>query len=312
MARKPELANPANINKRVSNLLENLGSKVRNFAVLDKKGQLVGEVRELVLDAGNRLNLVISQRVNQYSLESSGKQLTDGYKLLKLRSQRIQKIDHPTQSIFVDLEKSEIENMPENLEVNKPGAQIISDSSNEKIVNNQTTNGSLENTNSSLETTNRNIETTNVAEISEENIINLLEERLVVNSNKRKVGDVIVRKEIETRMVQVPVRREKLIVEQVSPEHKQLAEIDLGQEAISSINLTEEAISEVASIDNGLTVSGLFTSPKIASLLLNAIALEQQSGCQQVRVSIVVDNEEYRQKYQEWFDRCSQGQAPKA
>jgi len=36
----------------------------------------------------------------------------------------------------------------------------------------------------------------------------------------------------ETRMVQVqvPVRHEKLIVEQVSPERKQLAEIDLGQE----------------------------------------------------------------------------------
>ncbi|OUL19918.1 DUF2382 domain-containing protein [Nostoc sp. 106C] len=306
VARKPELANPAaTINQRVSKLLENLGSKVRNFAVLDKKGQLVGEVRELVLDAGNRLNLVISQRVNQYSLEFSGKHLTDRYKLLKLRSQRIQKIDHATQSIFVDLEKSEIENMPENLEVNKTGEQIISDSSSEQIVNNQTLNGSLETKNGNLEATNR-------AEISEENIINLLEERLVVNSNKRKVGDVIVRKEIETRMVQVPVRREKLIVEQVSPEHKQLAEIDLGQETISSINLTEEEISEVANLDNGLTVNGLFTSPKIASLLLNAIALEKQPGCQQVRVTIVVDNEEYRQKYQEWFDRCSQGQAPKA
>jgi len=43
------------------------------------------------------------------------------------------------------------------------------------------------------------------------------------------VGEVIVRKVIETRMVevQVPVRHEKLIVEQVSPERKQLAEIDL-------------------------------------------------------------------------------------
>jgi len=41
----------------------------------------------------------------------------------------------------------------------------------------------------------------------------------------------IVQPVVETRMVvQVPVRHEKLIVEQVSPERKQLAEIDLGQE----------------------------------------------------------------------------------
>lgn len=296
VARKSEPATPANINQRISNLLKNLGSKVKNFAVIDKKGQLLGEVRELVLDGENRLNLVISQLINQQGVESVGKQFTDKYKLLRLRSQRIQKIDHPTQSIFVDLDKSEIEDMPENLDADQSGKQIISDISTEKLVNGQNTNG--------------NLHRENLAEVSEENIIRLLEERLVVNSNQRKVGDVIVRKEIETRMVQVPVRREKLIVEQVSPEHKQLAEIDLGQAEISGMELPKGEISEVASLDNGLTVNGLFSSPKIASLLLNAIALEKKTGCQQIRVSIVVDNEEYRQKYQEWFDRCSQGQQP--
>jgi len=70
------------------------------------------------------------------------------------------------------------------------------------------------------------------SEILSEELIRLLGERVVVDRNKRKVGEVIVRKVIETRMVQVqvPVRHEKLIVEQVSPERKQLAEIDLGQE----------------------------------------------------------------------------------
>ncbi|BAY26190.1 hypothetical protein NIES2100_60040 [Calothrix sp. NIES-2100] len=297
VTRKSEIANPANISNRISKMLDNLSSKVKNFAVLDKKGQLIGEVKNLILDSENRLNLVISQWDNQYSLESNSKQYTDNF--LQLRSQRIQKIDNPTQSIFLDLEKSEIDNTPENVSAHKQGGQIMSDGSNGQIANNPTINSSLE--------------TTSVAEVQEEEIIQLLEERLVINSSKRKVGDVIVRKEIETRMVQVPVRREKLIVEQVSPEYKQLAEIDLGEETIADINLTEASeIPEVASLDNGLTVSGLFSSPKIASLLLNAIALEKQPGYQQVRVSIVVDNEEYRQKYQEWFDRCSLGQAPKA
>ena len=128
---------------------------------------------------------------------------------------------------------------------------------------------------------------------------------------RQKIGDVIVRKQIETRIIQVPVRREKLIVEQVSPEHKQLAEIDLGEGENFGVDLIPGEIDELVNFDSGLTVSGLFSSPKIASLLLNAIALEKNHGCQQVRVSIVVQNQDQQQKYQEWFERCSQGQKPK-
>ncbi|MBD2357357.1 DUF2382 domain-containing protein [Tolypothrix sp. FACHB-123] len=306
LAIKPELVKPVSLNQRISNLLEHLSSKVRNFAVLDKQGQLLGEVKELTLDAENRLILILKQWSNQQDIQAHDQQLTDNYQLLKLRSKQIQKIDSPTQSIFVDLEKAEVENLPENLSANKQGGQIMSDGANGQVANNQTLNNNLEG----------NLVTTSSSEIQEEEIINLLEERLVVNSSKRKIGDVIVRKEIETRMVQVPVRREKLIVEQVSPEHKQLAEIDLGEEKIAGIELAEAQISEGTSLDtsfnSGLTVSGLFSSAKIASLLLNAIALEKQPGCQQVKVSILVDNEEYRQKYQEWFDRCSQNPATKA
>jgi len=81
-------------------------------------------------------------------------------------------------------------------------------------------------------------------------IIRLIEERLVVDRSKRKVGEVIIRKEIETRIIQVPVRREKLIVEQVSPERKRLLEIDLGQAEIAGIELSEPAKSytEISSL----------------------------------------------------------------
>ncbi|MBW4565484.1 MAG: YsnF/AvaK domain-containing protein [Mojavia pulchra JT2-VF2] len=277
-----EQATKVNINKRISTLLDNLGSKVRKFSVIDRQGQLLGEVQDLVLDANHRLNLVISKQKNQ-----KNRKLEDRYGSFLLRSQRIQKIDNPTKSIFIDIEKSEIENMHENLEANRPDGQIA---------NGQNINGDLA--------------TANLPEVEEESIVRLLEERLIINSSQRKVGDVIVRKEIETRMVQVPVRREKLIVEQVSPEHKQLAEIDLGQGEISGIVLSEGEIPEVTTFDNGSTVSGSFSSPKIASLVLNAIALERNHGCKQVRVSIVVENEEQQQKYQEWFDRCSLDKRP--
>ncbi|MEH2264024.1 MAG: DUF2382 domain-containing protein [Nostoc sp.] len=281
--------------------IADLKKKVNNFAVFDRQGQLVGVVHDLIVDANRRLNLVISNRANQQTLEYD-RQLTDkNPSLFRLQSQRIKKIDKPTKSVFIDFNKSEIEYMPEYSETEKPGD--VSDglrlsNSTEQLANNQTINSP--------------VEPVNLAEVSEEQIIRLLEERLVVESSKRKVGEVIVRKVIETRMIEVPVRREKLIVEQISPEHKQLAEIDLGQGEITGVDLTGVERLEVTHFDNGLTVSGEFSSPKTASLLLNAIALERNHGCNQVRVTIAVENESHQKKYQEWFDRCSQGQSPKS
>ncbi|MCC5607781.1 YsnF/AvaK domain-containing protein [Nostoc sp. CHAB 5834] len=286
----------ANPGSQTSNSLADLRKKVNNFAVFDHQGELVGVVHDLIVDNNRRLNLVISNQTNQQTLEY-GEQLADRHpSLFRLQSQRIKKIDKPTKSVFIDLNKSEIEYMPEYLETETPGDRTLSENSTEQLVNYQTTNSP--------------VESVNLEEATEEQIIRLLEERLVVESTKRKIGEVIVRKEIETRMIQVPVRREKLIVEQISPEHKQLAEIDLGQEEISGIDLTEVERLKVQHFGSGLMVSGEFSSPKTASLLLNAIALEQNHGCNQVRVTIAVEDESHQKKYQEWFDRCSKGQQP--
>ena len=283
----------ANSNSRTSTSLADLKNKVNNFTVIDKQGQLVGVVHDLIVDANRRLNLVISNQVNQQTGEYNQQLADKRPSLFRLQSQRIKKIDKPTKSVFIDLNKSEIEYMPEYLETETPGDS----NSTEQLANNRITNSPVEATNSE--------------EASEEQIIRLLEERLVVESSKRKVGEVIVRKVIETRMVQVPVRREKLIVEQISPEHKQLAEIDLGQEEIDGIDLTQVERLEVTHFDSALTVSGEFTSPKTASLLLNAIALELNHGCKLVRVTIAVEDESHQKKYQEWFDRCSKSQSIK-
>ena len=136
--------------------------------------------------------------------------------------------------------------------------------------------------------------------VLDEHIIQLLAERLVVEQKQRKLGEVVVRKEIETRMIQVPVRAEKLIVEQVSPEYKQLAEINLTVEETSN-NLPATTSTDTANLANELSVSGNFNSPKIASVLLNAIALESNHGCKEVRIEIVVEDEEHQKIYQQWF-----------
>jgi stress response protein YsnF/sporulation protein YlmC with PRC-barrel domain len=139
------------------------------------------------------------------------------------------------------------------------------------------------------------------SEIVEEEIVRLLEERLVVNRRKWKVGEVIVRKEIETEIVKVPIRREKLIVEQVGTETKIIAEIDL---AAGEITENQQASSpKLASNQN--TVVGEFLSPKAASNLLEAIALQKHHGCAKVRIEVVVENSELQETYQKMFDRCS-------
>lgn len=136
--------------------------------------------------------------------------------------------------------------------------------------------------------------------LTPETAIQLLEERLTVRSQKRKVGEIVVRKEIETRMVEVPVRREKLIVERVEPGYERIAEIDLGQTYTNG------------TIANGLdtnehkanTVSGEFHSPSVARDLLDAIARTPNHNCAEIRIEIILKDSNHQDTYQAWFDRC--------
>lgn len=139
------------------------------------------------------------------------------------------------------------------------------------------------------------------SEFVDQESIRLLEERLVIDRKKQKVGDVIVRKEIETRMIEVPVRREKLIVEQISPERKQLAEIDLGEGEITGLEFTD-----ITSRESGPVVRGEFVSPQVAARILKAIAAQPRHGCAKVRIELVLHDSEVQDTYQEWFDRYSE------
>ncbi|MER3435202.1 MAG: hypothetical protein C4288_17745 [Leptolyngbya sp. ERB_1_1] len=141
--------------------------------------------------------------------------------------------------------------------------------------------------------------------LTPEEVIQLLEERLVVRSEKRKVGEIVVRKEIETRIVEVPVRREKLIVERVEPTYERIAEIDLGQ---SQLNGKEHKIDHKIDSRNGIakdnTVYGEFDSPRTVSDLLDAIARTPSHDCAEIRIEITLKDSKHQEAYQTWFDRC--------
>jgi hypothetical protein len=272
---------------RIDIALKNLREKIERFIVVDNQGLIIGEVQDLVIGDDRQLDFVVSTK-------------RESNQSFKLKSGSVRKIDSRLRCVFVDIDSLEIRSLNQSFENDKKESIIMS---TQKDTNSIRPMETIENEN------NPEIKSfvPENAELAEEEIIRLLGEKIVVNRSKRKVGEVIVRKEIETRMVQIPVRREKLIVEQVNPEHKQLAEIDLGEEEIPRIASIESEKADL-NTSSGVSVGGEFNSPKTASLLLNAIALERNHGCQKVKVTIVVENEEYQKKYQEWFARTSTSQ----
>ena len=265
---------------QIISLLTNLNKKIRNFAVVDTELEQVGAVKDVIIDSNRQISFIITDA-----------QTTP--KLFILKGQHVQKIDPHLRKIFLIIDRTQVNNLPEyqerNMEINTDAQGLSSDG--------YVADSHIADATSEIHTQQTTLQS--------EDVIKLLEERLVVDRTKRKIGEIIVRKEIETRMVTIPVRRERLIVEQLSPEHKELANIDLGEELSQVESNQEIALTNI--FEGSLTVTGEFSSPKVASLLLNAIALERNHGCQRIQVTIAVDNEQLQQKYQEWFARTSIG-----
>ncbi|MEO1763486.1 MAG: DUF2382 domain-containing protein [Cyanobacteria bacterium J06629_18] len=269
-------------------LISKLKSKVDNFDVIDKQGRLIGKVKDLVVNANRQLNFVIE------NLSRNNAKIP----FLLLNGKLVSQVEPKTKRVFANINESQLTQLPEY------------DKKENKVSNmdNLNTSQSTEYNQYSATTENDEVDSLGKSELIEEfeeDVIRLLGERLVVERSKRKIGEVIIRKEVETRMIQIPVRREKLIVEEPGVEPKQLAEIDLGEEEISQDEFQQGQSIASSDFGTGLTVSGEFDSPKTASLILNAIQLEQNHGCKKVRISIVVEDEEKQQKYQEWFQRTS-------
>jgi stress response protein YsnF len=127
--------------------------------------------------------------------------------------------------------------------------------------------------------------------------IELLEEKLVVNRRRRKIGEVVVRKKIETDIVEVPIQREVLVVEQVGSDaqangHQTIAEVDLNQVAVLRpddpvLSQLSDAVTATETAAN-VTVQGEFLTPQDASLPLGAIADVPHHGCEQVQITCIL------------------------
>jgi stress response protein YsnF len=257
----------------VGNLEDKLDQKLEGFTVLDREGRLLGKVQEMVPGPSRVLNLLVSKP-----------NFSPGTSMFLLSSKLIQAVDPHTNSLMVGITQAESQALPEYSQ-SAPNLPNLAESA---AVGDQ------------LRTSRRS----QGSEVVAQEVVPLLEERLVVNSTRRKIGEVTVRKVVETRIVEVPVRREKLIVEQVNPQRKPLVEIDLGEQA----NETLELINATAQSQAESTVNVEFTSLRTASQLLEVIARQAPQGCRKVRLELVLDNPQDKPKYQAWLDRIGQTQ----
>jgi stress response protein YsnF/sporulation protein YlmC with PRC-barrel domain len=305
LSTKPRSLNEP-VSHRLAFRLDQLRTKLVGFKVVDPEGQLIGEVKDLILNDQQRLNLVVSQPdVNQ------------GERFFLIPSRLVSWVRSRTQTVSITLTQADIRRIPEYhppmqasnestpeaigsimIEQDDP-AQAIDLTSLEGLENQPIppqAQGPLDRTMMPKALS---------GEVVQEETIRLLEERLAVDYTRHKIGEVIVRKEIETRMIEVPVRREKLIVEQVSPEHKQLAEIDLGQGEISGVELRNYITHHPTIRSNNPVISGEFSSSKTAGWLLDAIAHQPNPGVGKIRIEIELEDASNLELYQEWFNRCS-------
>ncbi|MEG4498971.1 DUF2382 domain-containing protein [Microcoleus sp. F10-C6] len=271
---------------RLNRVPEKVRTKLKSFTVKDNQGQLVGKVKDVYFDDNGQLNFVVA---------GLGSENT---RIFLLSIKLLKKVDYHQKALFVSINSEQVDMLP-GVSANA-GSQSLENASepHSEFSNSELTNPSTVMSNlTDADLTDENLETNEEElDIVDREVIRLLEERLVINRSKRKVGEVIVRKEIETRMVQVPIQREKLIVEQVGEDPKVLAEIDLGEGNITGIDLTE-----VKNDRQEPTVKAEFTSVQKASKILNSIASQPRHGCVKVRLELVLEDKQLEDTYQKWM-----------
>lgn len=282
----------AQSNTRVNQVPEKVRTKLKSFTVKDKEGELAGKVKDVYFDASGQLNFVVATTHREKP------------RVFLLNIKLLKKVDYHQKSLFVKLSLEQIQMLPEKSPNDTPEHLEIPPAP-PSVLGHSTPHTPLAAMSNQTETEvpiddRETAENREELDVVDREVIRLLEERLVINRSKRKVGEVIVRKEIETRMVQVPIQREKLIVEQVGDDPKVLAEIDLGEGQITGIDLSELKVDS-----SEPRVMAEFTSVEKASKILNSIASQPRHGCVKVRLEIVLENKELEETYQKWFDNYS-------
>ena len=129
--------------------------------------------------------------------------------------------------------------------------------------------------------------------------VKLYEEKLKVTRRQQKIGEVIVRKQVETRMVQIPISREKLIVERVGQNPERLTEVVISEGKVNGFKY-----DQLNHQDNTLhTSTSQYLEVATAQQLLEAIANLNSASQVRVRLEIVSNDAQDSTEHQRLCDR---------
>lgn len=127
--------------------------------------------------------------------------------------------------------------------------------------------------------------------------ISLLEEKLVVKRSKRKIGEVVVRKAVETRTVHIPIRREKLIVEKVGATTERITEVEVQEEQVNGIKF-----NEFENTNDLYQAQSNFVPLESLQKMLDKIATCSRNQNIKLRLEIITDNLQTQQNCQQICD----------
>jgi stress response protein YsnF len=255
-------------NRDIKSQLSELEKQLISYKVLDRQGIYRAKVTDIYYDVSNELNLLIT-------LVDVDKKLD----LRKLELQDICQLDSDNQEILSNLSSQQLENLP----IYQPVPPHFKDA----LANSPMSDDSMNPAH-------------NERELSEPDTyhISLLEEKLQVNRRQQKVGEVLVRKQVETRMVKVPIRREKLIVERIGKHPKRLTEVVVTEGRVNGFKY-----EELQNTDELHITKSHFLDVQTAQHLLEALAHLSSVGNARVRVEIVTNCSENQIEHQDICDR---------
>ena len=128
--------------------------------------------------------------------------------------------------------------------------------------------------------------------------ISLLEEKLLVTRRRQKVGEVVVRKRVETRIAHVPIKREVLIVERIGKNPKKLTEVVISENRVNGFKYEELNSNEYLYISQSN-----YLDLQTVRELLEAVANLSSATHAKIRLEIVTNSSEHQTEHQDVCDR---------
>ena len=210
------------------------GEDVKAMDLYTEGGDRIGKVADALVDPDGRFRYLVIDT----GIGNAGKQI-----LLPIGLSRI---DYNAQRVYVDgLSKQQVEHLPEynnNIAVDYDYEEKV-----RGVYRQNTTLGQVSDTTFDRNTYNYQ-QDASLYDLNDQNhqTFKLYEERLIANKNRIKTGEVAVGKHVETETarVSVPIEKERIVIERVTPSNVGTvvspSEISFQEGEIARIELYEE------------------------------------------------------------------------